>query len=242
MTLSELESHFNEMVKQSTYTSTNQTSIRNKMIKIVQDYCGALPYQYDIYVGCTRGTRFSMTISGVRVSFKVSVKSTGEYVAVSRSRNKLIKGVGRLKVMGVSKSLLFLPQWELDEDKMLVERVGYSSGQNSVSVAYNADEDIKICDMLSRENIDSRINHHKMEVAIVEGLASKYCTKVAYRYFGKDSSIKVFRWGLRKCLPKVMCKELPFRITIAELDKEITRMVKKIYCKEIEKLKESIYN
>ena len=235
MTIKELENYFNYLIKGLTYTSIEPSLTRGYMIDEIRDKCGG----FNISSYLTNDSEISIKICGVNVKFKVSVKGNGEYISVSKTKNKEVKGVGKLKFLSAGFNLGGLCCWSLDENKKLVKDGGYIF-EDCTKINFMYSDNIAFKDMWSKTTINSKLDHDKLDSELKILMIQPYVKNTMFEFNHPDTEINKDK--LKKHLSNEIYDELPNKLTHQMFWDQIINLVGIFNSDLIKDLKEEMYN
>lgn len=241
LTPAELEDYFNSLLANNDYQSLEPRNVRDEMYRVIADAIGET--EYDMWSSRTTGTHFSMKIGRMGLSFTVSIKGTGNYRTVSRTRNKEVKGFGKVKLVSVGRNLFSMPCWSYSDDRKSIVKSGSTSSDANTSIEYTKKDNVPFNQMLSKENIDARLDKEPLKDEIVLKMAQPYLQSFMFTIFSgtfSDDTV-VRRRKAKGAIPKDIYELLPKKFTSQELWDSILSIVRTYHKNEIDELLETIY-
>lgn len=235
----ELEDYFNSLLVDNDYQGLEPRDVRNKMYRIISDEIGG--EDYGMWSSRTTGTHFDMTIDGIKVEFTVSIKGTGVYQPVSKTRNKEVKGFGKVKLVSAKRNLFSMPWWEYSQDKQSIVKSGSVSSKADTNVSYTKKDNVPFSQMLLKENIDARFDKEPLVEEIVLNMAQPYLKSFMFGVFSSGKEDRVKKRKVKGQVPKDFYELLPKDFTHQELWDSTLSIVRTHHKDEIDALLETIY-
>lgn len=224
LTIKELELKLNKTISSLTDTHIDRGTVRYSMIRLLKDTYPTYP----IHTTHTHNSQFTIKVGGMSLRFKPSVKGTGEYVTVSKTRNKAVMKPNGVKFFSACVNINSSEYILDDNNETQFKRDNYKD----IQIDFTKSCKSKIKELMSFDNICSVYSIEKLRGKHFENIASNYFMKLA-PWMNTDEPIKIDgEWNLnvvKKHVPSHWFDGVTHIGTDDDMDDFIEDNVKKYY-------------